>query len=163
MKSILENLKIVLALVLGFVISAVLIHFIYPQTSPTPPPNLAIKTVIAQSTDLNLRLDQLNVEKINSSNYQLNLDRNYYTVKIFDDKNVELFSGKVLNKYIKFPTDYFGSNPKVDPARETVKTIIPQTLTLYLPYFKNAKRVRFLDEAGKLKLEISVNNLRLPK
>ncbi len=158
MNKIIENLKIAVAIIGSLFLSFILVKYLYPQTGRIAPENLAIKTTLAQSPEMNLSIRSLNVEAVKSSNYLLNLDQDYYEFKMLDVKENIIYSGKVLNRYVIPPPDFMppGKTPK--GAVE-----IPQNLTLYLPYFKDAKKIIFFDEQGRKKLEISVNNLSLPK
>ncbi len=160
MTKTIDRLKIAGSLIAGFILSIilyiVLMRYLYPQRGPVPRPNFSIKTVVAQSPNMKLTLKSLNAEPVNSSNYKLHLTRNYYEVKMIDKNNKEIYTGRILNKYVIPPPDFSGGEKKV-----IVK--IPDTLTLYLPYFKSVKRMVFLDEQGITKLEIPLDNLQAPK
>ena len=73
MNRIIEKIKIAAAIVGALILSFVLVKYLYPQTGRVAPENLAMKTVLAQSPEMNLSLKQLNVQSIKSSNYLLNL------------------------------------------------------------------------------------------
>lgn len=151
--NIIQDIKIAAALICGLIISVILLQFIIPQ-GPRHPSNLAVRVAVAQTNDKLLSLQSMDLQKIPPQQYLLSYRHNYYTVKILDAQNKELFTGEVLNQYIIPPDDY-------GPAVLEVKT--PNNLTLYLPYFKNAKKIVFLDESGVIKLEVAVNNLSVPE
>lgn len=158
MNRILEKIKIWAAIFASLVLSFLLVKYLYPQTGRVAPENLAIKTTLAQSPEMNLSIKGLNVEAIKSSNYLLNLDRNYYEFRMYDAQENIIYSGKILNRYVIPPPDFMPPDKTPEGSVE-----IPQTLTLYLPYFKDARKIIFFDESGNKKLEISINNLSLPK
>lgn len=163
MNKIIEKIKIAAAIILSLVLSLVLSRYIFPQKGKVTPSNLAMKTVLAQSPDMSLTIKELNVEPISSSNYKLDLPQDFYIFKILDAKNNEIYEGKILNKHVIPPPDYFGSDPSQAPKTKGIRVEIPSTLTLYLPYFKDARKIIFVDENGVTKLAISVANLTIPK
>lgn len=158
MNKIIDKLKITAALVGALVLSFILVKYLYPQTGRVAPENLAMKAVLAQTPEMNLSLKELHIQSIKSSNYLLNLDRNYYEFKMLDAKDTVIYTGKILNKYVIPPPDFVPADKVGEMSVE-----IRSSFTLYLPYFKDTKKIIFYDDQGVKKLEISVNNLSLPK
>lgn len=163
MNRIIEKIKIAGTIIVSLIITILFARYIFPQQEQTVPSNLAIKTVLAQTPNMSLTLKQIKVEVAGSVNYKLNLRENYYTFKLLDSNNKVLYQGRILNKYIIPPPDYFGSDPSKAPKWRETRVEIPNTLSLNLPYFKDTKRILFVDENGVVKLEVNVNNLPLPK
>ncbi len=159
-----SKLKILIAIILGLIFTTIIVAFFIPETTRMPLSHLVLKLVAHQTQSGELSLEQISLENLYPSDYKISFKENYYTIKILSKDNEELFSGQVLKKQIIPPAetgDFFETTHNFVGEGLTEKSI--EEILVYLPYYKQAQKVIFLDEDGKEKLTVQLNDLKLPE
>lgn len=151
--------KIILTVIIGLVLTVS--TSVYLSTSKIKPvSHAAVKVILKQTPDYLLTLKSLSGEDSYSSDYKLPVPYGYYLVKIFDNSNRELFSGKVEKNRVSFPP--YDIEAKEDTEAVTTTLIPLNELTLILPYFKEAEKIVFYDENKSEKLQVNIDNILIP-
>lgn len=147
-------LKFIFITVFIIVLILVLISVLF-ITTENPLTHQTIKIILKQEQDDRLSIKEIKVEDKYPEQYKLNPPTNYYVFEIDDKNGQKLFSGKVVNKEILY---YFPlSEDNLSPPRVT--TI--DEITVYLPFYTNAERIRILDEKEQVKLELALKEFNL--
>ena len=142
------NIKRFFLLIFSGLLALFFFSFTSIASAAQPVPDFRLNIVINQASDFTLSLNSIGLEEGPFVSYGLNYPSNYYLIKMVDNNNAELFSGKILKSYQTLPPDF------VPVTNFTSETIIADPINLFLPYFNEATKVQLFDENIVLKLEI---------
>ncbi len=117
----------------------------------SPLPQQTLKIVLNQENPTKLTTQNLFIETGNPILYQTNPVANFYELKITGADNAVLFEGK-----ISYDTTTIEDVITVTPAPRNIGLPSFSSLTLYLPYYAEAERVKMYDEKGTLLLDINL-------
>ena len=134
------------------------------KSSETPTLNFTFNTndtiyhqllslTINQDADKNLKLVKQEIQEGYPMDYALNLQDNYYIVRIVDKNNRKLFEGK-----IRYMDEIYIEDFSTNPPKGTYTSKFTDQLLLNLPVYKTAASVIILDKSGKIKLNIATTN-----
>lgn len=114
-------------------------------------PNTTLKIILNQSVATQIKAQSVGVEHSNPEQYMVELLSDFYQLTIVDTSGSPIFEGKIK----KIETVLVEHDPSVPQLPD--KTVHPDLITIYLPHFNEAKRVKISDETGKLLLEINLD------
>lgn len=142
-----------------YIVISFLILFISFQTvhAAAPVPNKTLKLILKKSDIKNPTVAEISTESIPPEDYSLSIPQNYYKFEILDNTNSILYTGHVVNRTI-IPPD------PLDPATfvgSEIEEKLP-VLTLNLPFYQEAKHIRFFDEQNTLLLEVNLELYSFP-
>jgi len=134
------------------------------KSSETPTLNFTFNTdntiyhqllslTINQDADNKLKLVKQEIQEGYPMDYALNLQDNYYIVRIVDKNNRKLFEGK-----IRYMDEIYTEDFSTNPPKGTYTSKLTDQLMLNLPVYKTAASILILDKTGKIKLNISASN-----
>lgn len=146
-----RKLIIIGALFLSFIITSLTVRYLLPQPPSIPVSQVALQVKLRQSPDKHLTLTSLYLQETYPSDYKVKLKDNFYTVQQTTENGEVLFSGQFTNTSVKIFDVFPGKSP-IPPISTNMEEI-----TLLLPYYLSARKIKFLDEANRLKLEVSIN------
>jgi hypothetical protein len=116
-----------------------------------PIQGVSFKVVVNQDKQSKLALKEITIVKNSPSDYKLEMNRNFYSIRIMDKKGKVLFAGKVTNRLEYMPIPPLPGEKAGKPIFE----VLPQ-FTLYLPIYNNAVELVLLDESGNIKLKLDL-------
>lgn len=121
-------------------------------------PNKTLKIDIDHADRQNLTVAGIHTEDLPPEDYKVSFMDNYYNLQILDSSDSIVFSGQTKSRIFQPPPDSLLETP---PDRGIVEIHDP-VMTLNLPYFSEAKKVRILDEKNILLLEINLALYEIP-
>ena len=137
------------------VIASSISVIIYYRSGFKPDKNLSVKVVINQSSDYVLSLKSFEKVKSKYSDYKLEIPFGYYNIHIYDGKQEVLFTGKVAKDKVSFPPYEILPEEK-ESTGERIITEPLKEIILFLPSYRNAKKIVFTDEKNQVKLVIDL-------
>ncbi len=153
--------KLILAITTGLALTLLTIGYFLPRSKNRPVSHAALKLVLEQTPDYKLIYKDLSLENSYSSDYKLEIPYGYYNFKILGGRGEVLFFGKVAKNRVHFPPYEINSQ---NEELSTELTVAPLSdITLFLPYFTQAKKVVFFDENNVEKYQVELNEVTLPK
>ena len=138
-----------------FALSIVFIYCIFISVqsvnAATPLPQQTLKIILNQESPTKVNTQQVLSESGNPVLYQTNPVVNFYNLQITGTNNEVLFEGK-----ISYDTTTIEDVISVTPAPRNFQLPSYSSLTLYLPYYSEAQRVKIYDEKNNLLLDINL-------
>lgn len=155
-----NKLKIFVGITLSLLLTTLAVVFLVPQTPSMPISHQTLKITLKQDNNGNLTIENLRLDNLYPSNYQLKLTKNFLNIKIIGSSDKILFSGQVNNKVIIPPVDFGESGGTTTNQQAIFKQL--DKIILYLPYYTSSRKIILTDDKGNQKLEVNLGNLKLP-
>ena len=142
---------ILFVLILLFLLS----YSFYNQSGNRPAKQIAVKIIVSQTSDYILSLKSIEKIKGKYSDYKLEVPFGHYNIHIYDGKQKVLFTGKVARDKVSFPPYEILPEEK-ESTGERIITEPLKEIILFLPSYRNAKKIVFTDEKNQVKLVIDL-------
>ncbi len=147
--------KIAIGILVAIIVIAVVLFFIIDANTSKHTP-YALRVDLVQNDEGDLAVNDVSFIEKYAPDYKHNLLRDYYQFAIIDRNDNELFEGKVRSKHFLYIDTTDGA------------FVIPQDtdeLSIVVPYFSQAEEIRFVDQSGKPKITVNLNDydLRPPR
>jgi hypothetical protein len=156
-----KYLKIVVIFIILLIVIFLGDLFFNSDKGDAPSIHQALKISVLQDENYQLRLNDVSIADTYPSNLKLDLDSNYYSINLYGEKDDLLFEGKVANSTRMYTESFVNSSLKsIEEGSVSAKIILPE-ITVFLPLYKKAVKVNFLNEQKVVKLSVDLTKYPL--